>query len=482
MSDPQFLRIAAEVDSSNLRTAEFMGDEHLVVPVVALVGDSVVRPMGSAGPEFVPAEELAATPGAWNGRPVLPDHPKGASSANDPETLEAEQFGQVFNSTFENGRLKVEAWLNRAAAERIGEAAQDVIRRFEAGEMVEVSVGAWVAAEKRSGSHNGKPYEFVWHDVVPDHLAMLPEGTKGACSIEMGCGAPRMNQDGEAPKMTKMQSMFNRFLESVGITSAEVGDATLRDSLHSALFAVEPAFEGIIEVFPDSGTVVYMTFPEETMMLWERGFSVDDEANVTLADEAAQVEQVTGFQPVKAARADPGDSDTKTAQDGDCPCNHQGEPPMTKDVQELVGRLVACERSPFTEADAEWLAAAPEERLRELADNLPKPAPEPAAPTPQTEAEWLEAAPEGIRSMVERYQNEEASRRASLVLSLAAAQTVYSAEALETKPTEELASLAKILKLDEPTPDFSGRPMPVAAKAGTIEKAPCSYGLDKETN
>lgn len=182
------------VDTSQLRTAQFAGTTYLVVPVVALVGDSVVRPLNSACPEFVPAEELSLAV-AWNGRPVVPDHPdEGRGSANTPSTLERWQFGIVFNSRYEDSRLKMEAWLDPARAKSVGIDAVSVINRCQSGEMVEVSVGCYITPVPQSGTHNGQSYGVVWRDVVPDHLAMLPIEKTGACSIDAGCGAPRANQ------------------------------------------------------------------------------------------------------------------------------------------------------------------------------------------------------------------------------------------------------------------------------------------------
>lgn len=173
-----------------LRTAKFNERDHLVVPVVMLKGNVIVRPSNSEGPEFVPARELGFAVGGWNGRPVLPDHPS-TGSANYPDVLEQHSFGHIFNAVFEDGLLKAEAWLDTARAETLGGDAWSVVERARAGEVIEVSVGAFVDMEKKQGTYNGEPFEYIWHSPVPDHLAMLPVGVEGACSVEMGCGAPR---------------------------------------------------------------------------------------------------------------------------------------------------------------------------------------------------------------------------------------------------------------------------------------------------
>lgn len=188
----RYLHLRGLANTAELRTATYMGDDYIIVPVVALVGNSVVWPMGAEGPEFVPAEELSLYPDSWNNRPCLPDHPEnGTSSANIPSILEAMAFGQTFFTKFEDNSLKTEAWLSLSRAEKLGGDPQNVIDRCLAGEMVEVSVGAWITSELRKGEYEGKKYISVWTDILPDHLALLPEGVEGACSIEMGCGAPR---------------------------------------------------------------------------------------------------------------------------------------------------------------------------------------------------------------------------------------------------------------------------------------------------
>jgi len=190
MSEQRQLSLTASADGSQIRTAMFNGKQNLVVPVVALLGNAVVRPMNSRGAEFVPEKELASSPAGWNGRPIVPDHPDGGrASANSPTVLESQSFGHVFGARYEDGRLKMEAWLDPERAEKVGPLAQEVIRRCREGKMVEVSVGVWVTALQKKGSHNGAEYEYEWAQIVPDHLAMLPEGVPGACSVKMGCGA-----------------------------------------------------------------------------------------------------------------------------------------------------------------------------------------------------------------------------------------------------------------------------------------------------
>jgi hypothetical protein len=175
---------------SAARVTRFDNRDHLVVPIVAL-REAVIWPVNARQPEFVPAHVLALAPQAWNGRPIVGPHPFVAGrqiSANQPHVLENRVFGKVFNAEYRDNKLLMEAWLDIARARALGGDPQRVLERALAGEAIEVSVGAFVVTEQRDGTYLGKRFHSVWQVLVPDHLALLPEGERGACSIEMGCG------------------------------------------------------------------------------------------------------------------------------------------------------------------------------------------------------------------------------------------------------------------------------------------------------
>jgi len=513
MTEKRYLRLTGLVDVASIRTAEFDDETHVVVPVIALVGDAVVRPMNAKGYELVPAERLAVAPKGWNGRPVVPDHPDGGtSSANEPSILESFAFGQMFNTVFEDGKLKTEAWLSPSRAEKVGQEAVDVISRCEAGELVEVSVGAYVSAEKQPGVHDGRRYEYVWRDIVPDHLAMLPEGAEGACSVEMGCGGPRLNRAAElraAIKGDDMRepTMFSKLLSAMGFRRAQEGtsDSEIHSALWDALRAVEPGFDYIADVFQDDGTVIYVTIPEDTFLMFRRSFSVNDDGEVTISDDAEQVEPVTEYKPVAAesgddgATDDPGNDPVTAAQgagdeddasDSDCPCNNTGEKNMTEKIRELVARLISNEASPFDSEDEETLEGFCEKKLEAMAASFEEDddgddegvdddaidVDDDTDPKPKTEDEWMAEAPEPLRSMVLDYKAEEASRREALIESLSKAQTVISKEALETKSTEDLRALAELTEVE--TDAYIGRGV-VPDDAANDPPRPYSIALNK---
>lgn len=191
---PSFVRLAGTVSPAEVRTETFDGREVLVIPVVALVGDVIVTGMTSAGPEFIPAHVLAAMPDAWNGRPVVVAHPQdGRGSANTPTLWQHSTFGQCWNTTFEDNRLRMEIWLDPVKAETVGADALEVLALAQSGQMFEVSTGSWAWLVPKVGTHGGQRYEFEWASTIPDHLAvgLQSQGGKGACSIFDGCGGMR---------------------------------------------------------------------------------------------------------------------------------------------------------------------------------------------------------------------------------------------------------------------------------------------------
>ncbi len=592
--DRELRRLLLVGATGEIRTAQFDGREHVVVPMVVLIGDSVIRVSNAPGPELVPAAVVAASAPGWNGEPVVMDHPALADgtplTANDPKVLEAWSFGRLFNSKFEDNLLQVEAWLDPVRAAQVGPDAERVIERARAGEMVEVSVGAFVDAPARQGMHEGQPYVGVWMDILPDHLATLPEHKVGACSVEMGCGAPRTaylvtaaglrpvaaaaglndnerrellhealsgaesgfkwlfveavyeaqvvyslsddngndqlyernyEMEGEAVSVAAERRVVERvvtyevsaaaaqkgaamergkpgLLERIaamlrirsGQGEEDLSDMDLRDGIDRALRAEEPGYLGIEAVFPNKNEVVYAVAPEDDLVLVLRTYAVDADGAVALTGGRQEVKPEVTFVPVAAA---------------ECGCPETGEERMKKD--ERIKALIACEHTPFTEADAELLAAASDEQLTSYEDHgkklaeAPAPTapvvePDPAAPAapitepkgeedgedeegleakPLTEEEYLAQPeiPDSIREMVARHKATDAKRQAELLAALTDAQAEYTEEELKAMDVPQLERLARMAKAVVPEPDYTGNGVPrVAADADAIPKPP----------
>lgn len=182
-------RITANFQSG-IRRETYNDTPHLVVPVVMICE-------GVLNGALVPLAEFSKYPEAWNGRPVPVLHPEERGqpiSANRPDVIDRNTIGTIFNARVEGAKLKAEAWLNIAKAERLG--FGPLIRQLEAGEVVEVSTGYFADDDMTSGEFDGTTYHGIHRNLRPDHLALLP-GEIGACSVADGCGT-RVNSKKES--------------------------------------------------------------------------------------------------------------------------------------------------------------------------------------------------------------------------------------------------------------------------------------------
>lgn len=95
----------------------------------------------------------------------------------------------------------------------------------------------------------------------------------------------------------------NRDAEDLGQSSRE-----LHHAIDHALWGVEPAYNGIDAVYPETGYVVYMTVPDGQYLYWRRSYKVDSSGAVTLGDDRVAVEiaieyKVTGSAELGIATA-----------------------------------------------------------------------------------------------------------------------------------------------------------------------------------
>jgi hypothetical protein len=196
MAQQRFIGIRAHIGGS-YREETLLGRDYMVVPVVMLV-EGTLQGMTSTGPELALAEEFGRFPASWDGRPVVMNHPVDEDgtpvSANSPQALKDYQIGQIFHTNVSGRKLLAEAWIDVKRVQTLNSKSKAVYKVLNDGEIVEVSTGYFSQLEETSGEYDGSPYDFIQRNIVPDHFAFLEEGAIGACSIEDGCGAPRMNQ------------------------------------------------------------------------------------------------------------------------------------------------------------------------------------------------------------------------------------------------------------------------------------------------
>ncbi len=165
------------------------GREYAVVQTVVIVE-------GVLNGALVTAAEIVACAEAWNGQVIPLRHPQDAQgnyiSAQDPTVPDADLVGFFRNARVEEGRLVGEMWLDVAKIQQVGGDALVTLNRLEAGEIVEVSSAYFCQADEVVGEYKGKRYHEVHRALEPDHIALLPDEV-GACSVQDGCGAGRVN-------------------------------------------------------------------------------------------------------------------------------------------------------------------------------------------------------------------------------------------------------------------------------------------------
>lgn len=249
----------ADVATDEVRMDTFDGEDYVVAPVVA-VQEAVLKG------QLLPEGEIQRASASFAGRPLPVNHPKDGDeyvSANTTERLSALSVGSFFGQggtdapRVKNSQLAGEIWVgveksNRLAknsperglplavlathldadvasnlsaklSDQLNQMAVNVARLRanddQPDAMLEVSTAYWFDPEPKSGVYNGESYDGVQRNLKPDHLALLPR-MEGECSVEDGCGAPRLPSANDA---SDADSAF--FL-----TAAEGGDTQSGES------------------------------------------------------------------------------------------------------------------------------------------------------------------------------------------------------------------------------------------------------------
>lgn len=316
--------------------------EHLVVPVIA-AQEGVMNDI------FYPAELLSNTKQLWEDVPIRVNHAYDVYgnlvSARSLKREETQNIGRFYNISFKDNKLKGEIWVNIAKAEELGHG--DLITKFESGEMMEVSTGLVGGTTKKTGIFNNKSFTTEMTAIIPDHLALLPD-TKGACTIDEGCGAMRVNCDDNATPKEKFYNAFNMIKDKLGFKANILSDHDIRSQLDKLMSiearneAGETIFSFIVDVFPD-----FFIF-ERKDVLFKRDYSIVNDV-VKLGVNTQEVVRKTSFAVV-------GNKDKL-----------KGEKNMSKD--ELVLAIVANKSNSFAESDSKVLKEMNEDVLKKFISN-----------------------------------------------------------------------------------------------------------------
>lgn len=329
-----FLTLRVNADSALARKAMLEGAEHYVVPVVMMV-EGVHN--GSGGPIFYSNEVLSHHPEAWNSKPIVVYHPElhGKSvSASDPVILSNRKIGVLLNTTFEDGKLKSEAWINIEKARAVDER---VIQAIENGQMMEVSTGITGAITESDGIWNGETYVATMEYQIPDHLAVLPDQV-GACSTQDGAGLMR-NQDGK--QVLDIEKIRN------------IAHSDVVESLRNQ---IAERFEGpnqftFIEDFEGGDVVFGRHLPDRSGPEYFRiGFSVN--GNKVALSEGTPTPVLRRVQYVSASP----DAITQNQK-------------SAMDKKQLISAILQLENTGLAQTDAEFLETLPEGQLQKMHDS-----------------------------------------------------------------------------------------------------------------
>lgn len=331
-----------------IRKDKFQGKDFIVVPVVAL-REGVFQCATCDGPELYLAKEFAGQVESWNGRPVTFGHPERNGqlvSAGSADVHEHDVIGIIFNAELDGDKLKVEAWLDISLIDdpdnvlTNSDEISETIKRLQDGEQVEISTGYFANVRPSTGKFNGKAYQGVQTSVLPDHLAILSEGTTGACSWKDGCGAPRLNANEDAccTECDTFRDDLRSSMVKILTEHGELSDTDRRRALESVLNNTEEfRFAWVIAVFSESFVF------EHNGALWRQSFNIGDDGVVSLGDDMVQVRPETEF------------VDVKTNEE------------TTMDKEQVVTSLIANKASKFTDDNRDWLMSLEEEQLELLA-------------------------------------------------------------------------------------------------------------------
>ena len=338
---------------------------YVTAPAVLLVA-------GVLNHGLVASEELKAE--AWNHVPVVVGHPMDAEglpiSAREPSILAHYGVGSVYRARLQPGQrqghpvtaLAAELWIDVQQAETLGGEALQAMQMIESQTPMDVSTAFYSTAEQTRGSFYGVSYQEIHHDLIPDHLALLPNAI-GACNwADDGCGVPRLHHQCSCHEETTMDHTPARgwrgFVQTLktfvhGAEAAlitEQTDIDLRTALYGAFARemgqdVTPIF--ILDV--DQATQTFRYRRGERLL--QRTWITDASGLLTLGPEEQDVQPDTTYHVVTQAQH---------------PHQQEDSPMATEAVQTRVTALITNTATPWQEADRPQLEAMSEAQLARL--------------------------------------------------------------------------------------------------------------------
>lgn len=362
------------------------GIEYNIYPCILLV-EGVHHGVGT-NPVFYSAQTLRNSAPFWNNVPVTIGHPVVNGNhvlCNDDGTVRQQfQVGHVTNAHYDSGKLKGDLWVNTSLAE---EKSPGLLTFLESGGELDVSTGLLAGEDGVSGTWNEETYNASILEIIPDHLALLPNAT-GACSWEDGCGV-RVNQGNKKqPEILVLEANLQSTVEKV------------RDYIDSLDIYNEQ--DGYTKInFVRAVYSSYFVYEENDKTINKRRFLKQNYSlnqNEEIVIEGTPVEVVENI------------TYTETMNESHNNSN-KGEKQMANKVEgtccpEKVKGLIANENNSFTGDDKDWLESLNETQLEKLVDNFtvePDPVVEPDLVVNSVGdqiADYLKDAPPAIVSFI----------------------------------------------------------------------------------
>ncbi|MBT6051240.1 MAG: DUF2213 domain-containing protein [Candidatus Scalindua sp.] len=458
--------LVAAVENFSMRREIKDGIPHIVVPIVALV-EGVHS--GSGGAVLHSSGEIQRTAGDWNGVPLTLNHPTvggDSVSALNPTIMKQWAVGTFENVFYEGGKLKGEGWIN---TEKLSQLSPETLVRIKQGEELEVSTGFFSKTDNIEGTWNGEKFTGTVLDIVPDHLALLPND-EGACSMMDGCGirdegecdtcrvklgAIDLVQAGtEEKKIIEPEGGETEIkvdikeLRKAGFYVNELSHSKLREALLQQVNSMDTSgtMHFLREVFDDH--FIFEKLSADGTQLFSQKFSVESSNDeLKIKGDPKEVREKVEFIPLEVNK------NSKIE-----------EAVMLR--KELVEALITNAETPYDEDDRDSLVAMSEEKfenvvkfvdckckeeavttnkeeVKEVKEEITVNEEKKVEDTKMTYAELLEnAAPEDrefIENGTQMYKEEKAKAVSALV---ANSRNPFSQETLEAKSLKELKELA----------------------------------------
>lgn len=345
---------------------------------------------------------------------------------------------------------------------------------------------------------------------------------------EFSANIPPKEPKVEASEMDKKkESIFKRVISSMAESLRNsMSNNDLRWKLYKAIEKVDPAISFVHDEDVATGIVLYCTVVrlgdiwsdgDYEYHSWQRTFTVDDNENVTVNDDALEVEWYTGWKPLGEATPAPVLETTASAATTEsCGCHKpKGDENMNR--ASVIARLSAS-GGPFAgnkaaleamndagldNLDKAYPVKAEEEKgnpdlpatpanpnppttpaTTPTPTNLPATHSNPPASedTPQAQQQTVSISRDELAKIMasaNAFEAQQQAKKAQLVTSLATVQTAFTMPDLQAMEMPVLEKMAQAFKLDQPQTQASYIALPVnsANNRPALRELPDPLGL-----